>query len=405
MNQNVKTMHLCAATGDVKALEELHEQGAAVDALDAKGLTPLHLAVASGHRAAPDIVARLIKFGADVRIVDPKGRAAEQLARETLKQLWERVFAKHGMVLLDDYPPRSAASEAERTAWIGLKLMQRCLSKKRRLQTLMESDPTLALADPYGRTALHHAAWDNNLEVIQRWIDAGANLNIKDRDGNTALVFAASNGLAEAAGLLAQYYDSWACSLNDYEDTLVHIAARSGSVDTIRALAEAEAGIEKRLGRRDSSEVVFDGTNSVGDTPLDVALSKGNAEMAVLLVEQGAKVSGFQLQKAASKGLGELCRDWMALDSAEPDHKVLLKAIMSGSPGTVAVVLESWPWLATPPVRPSDPISVAQQMVKEAKSGTEQEDQAYAIQGLVARTLAESPAPAAPPEPDPDMSP
>lgn len=46
------------------------------------------------------------------------------------------------------------------------------------------------IADRHGKTALHRAAQDKNLESLKLLVQAGANVNIADRYGSTALHYA-----------------------------------------------------------------------------------------------------------------------------------------------------------------------------------------------------------------------
>jgi ankyrin repeat protein len=58
---------------------------------------------------------------------------------------------------------------------------------------------------PYnGYTALHDATWQNNIETAQVIIDAGANLEIKSKDGQTALELAKARGRKQIVALIEQ---------------------------------------------------------------------------------------------------------------------------------------------------------------------------------------------------------
>ncbi len=58
---------------------------------------------------------------------------------------------------------------------------------------------------PYnGYTALHDAVWQNNIETTKVIIDAGANLEIKSNDGQTALDLAKSKGRKQIVALIEE---------------------------------------------------------------------------------------------------------------------------------------------------------------------------------------------------------
>ena len=77
----------------------------------------------------------------------------------------------------------------------------RSLHRLSHLIRTFPSDPNRR--DEDGATALHHAAWEGDLELIRRLLDAGADPTITDaRFGTTALGWAEHAYQTEAADLL-----------------------------------------------------------------------------------------------------------------------------------------------------------------------------------------------------------
>jgi ankyrin repeat protein len=56
-----------------------------------------------------------------------------------------------------------------------------------------------------GATALMYAAMDDNAALVQSLLDKGANLNMKDYQGRSALMLAKEKGNAKVAALLEQW--------------------------------------------------------------------------------------------------------------------------------------------------------------------------------------------------------
>ena len=142
---------------DAGRVKELIRQGVNVSELDANGDAPLVMAAYEG---LTNIVRLLLEAGADVTAVDPGMKAT----------------ALH------------AAAYAGRTEAARL---------------LIEYKVEIDKQGPYnGYTALHDAIWQGHLETARVIIEAGANLTLKNNQGQTPLEFARARGNQELVALL-----------------------------------------------------------------------------------------------------------------------------------------------------------------------------------------------------------
>jgi len=122
---------------------------------------------------------------------------------------------------------------------------------------------TTAFADP-----IHDAVMDGDLEGVQAQIDAGVDVDVKDKNGWTPLHEAVDMGhreiaellIANGAGVDAKDWSGW---------TLLHDAAWEGCKEIAELLIASGADVGAR--------------NNNGETPLDVAVKWNEPETADLL--------------------------------------------------------------------------------------------------------------------------
>lgn len=129
-----------------------------------------------------------------------------------------------------------------------------------------------------GSTALHWAAYRDDLEMAKLLIAAGADMTAKTRLGDiTPLFMAAKNGNAAMLGLmLTAKADANAANTNG--TTPLMLAAASGKTDAVKVLLDRGADVNAK-----------DITN--GQTPLMFASALGRAEAIKMLVARGADLN------------------------------------------------------------------------------------------------------------------
>ena len=181
-------LHFAAVQGHSAVVKLLLEAGADKDAANNLGITALHSAAESGHI---EVVKLLLAAGADKDKADSEERTA-----------LHRTIRKIAALL---------AYDAERDA--------------------TNSDST-------SRTALHVAAPNSELEIVQLLLEAGVDQNVADSSGRTVLHLAAEQGLLEVAKLLLE-----AGTEKDASDaakmTALRLAAAHGHLEVVKLLEDA----------------------------------------------------------------------------------------------------------------------------------------------------------------------
>jgi ankyrin repeat protein len=123
-------------------------------------------------------------------------------------------------------------------------------------------------------TVLHKAVFSDRLQVACVLIDNGANVNMRDSEGNTALHLAAKGGKVDAARCLVERKGSVSAP-NKKGDTPLHVAAKNGKFEIVKYLVKKGADVNK-LNKNES-----------GKTALHVAVCEDDLHIVKYLYENG----------------------------------------------------------------------------------------------------------------------
>ncbi len=129
---------------------------------------------------------------------------------------------------------------------------------------------------PYSTDSFLDEAGAGNRERIELFMKAGMNVNVKDNDGNTALMRASANDNFEVVRLLIKKGADVNAKDNDGYTALM---AASSNKDLELATLLIKKGAD------------VNGSNNAGETPLMLASLNGNFDMAQLLIKKGADVN------------------------------------------------------------------------------------------------------------------
>ncbi|HEV8379938.1 MAG TPA: ankyrin repeat domain-containing protein [Tepidisphaeraceae bacterium] len=280
-------LHRAAAAGDVGAIGRLLSRGADVNVRVRSnehyssewGNTPLHLAVRDGREEA---VALLIEKGADVNAVNDRGVSALHRAL---------AYPKVAKMLIDKGAKVDAADIQKQTplhycGWdLGAKIAG----------MLLEKGANPNAVDLQGRTPVHVAAAAGNEQVLKMLLERNARMDLADEFGITPLHLAAGQKNTGVVELLLSHKASTS-TRDHFACTPLHDAARSGSVDAVASLLKAGADPAAR--------------DAYGTTPLHLACRDSRTGVSKMLLEKGVDVNVQNSAGATPLHEAALVGDW-----------------------------------------------------------------------------------------------
>ena len=151
------------------------------------------------------------------------------------------------------------------------------------VRALLGEGADVNAVQPDGATALHWAAYRDDLDTADLLIGAGADVDAANELGATALWLAAGNGSATMVGHLLDAGAQPNASLPEGE-TPIMTASRTGNVDAVRLLLAAGADVN-------ASE------HSRGQTALMWAVAQGHQSVVRALIAHGADVAARSITR------------------------------------------------------------------------------------------------------------
>jgi ankyrin repeat protein len=305
-------LHWAVRVDDLEMVRALLRAGAS-NAANRYGSTPLELAAVNGN---PRVIEALLQAGADAKGATSEGETWLMTAARTGNVEAMRVLLVHGadpnaqekwfgetalMWAAAENHPAAVRLLVEAGAKIDIP------SKKMTFPRKVAGQTTLPVG---AMTPLMYAARQGALDSARALAEAGANLNVQDPDGTTALILAIINGhydvaaalvekgadpnLADSSGMAALYA---AVDMNTlpfmHGRPYPKPSGRLGVQDMVATLLSHGADINQRLKtpllRRHNNT----GTQSLGEgtTPLIRAAASGDVVLMRTLIEHGADAS------------------------------------------------------------------------------------------------------------------
>ncbi|KAJ8676247.1 hypothetical protein QAD02_012033 [Eretmocerus hayati] len=295
-------LHLCCQWGLEQVVQTLIEHGANVNARDAEGKTPVHIAIENQH--AGIIALLLCHPNINLSLRDKKGNSPFAAALNSRND-------KAAQAILDRLP-----SAAEQIDTKGRNFLHTAIQKNDMESILfllsIKVDVNSKVNDVTQTPPLHLATVTGNEMLVRSLLLAEARINDTDAHRNTALHAAAKAGHAVICSALLQNEINFD-AVNADGDNALHVAVREGHVAVVRTLLtectlNAEAVNLKgrnplhelaRYGRDNAAticELFFEcmpqyplnNADLDGNTPLLIAYMKGNGNLCRTLVKFGA---------------------------------------------------------------------------------------------------------------------
>jgi ankyrin repeat protein len=156
------------------------------------------------------------------------------------------------------------------------------------------------------RTALHVAAENGNLEIVELLIERGADVNVRDIHGRTPLVVAIAEHQQEIAERLAHEETDVSVRAND-GSTLLMAAVRAEDVELVRWAIDRGTDLDAVRPKKNHA------------TALMMAAGMGNPEIVQLLLTSGADpaVTNHEGKTALDLAKGDEVRELLQAALAE----------------------------------------------------------------------------------------
>ncbi|MCJ7487919.1 MAG: ankyrin repeat domain-containing protein, partial [Candidatus Aminicenantes bacterium] len=270
-------LHYAAVGGNADLINYLVEKGAKLEPRDARQKTPLHLAAMNDRK---DAVAALLKRGAALETRDDYLRTALVLCAR------ERGMAATGRVLIEAGADVNAVDKFGEGA-LGLAAWR---GKREFVDLLLEKGAQTPKSGPKWQEGLSLAASQGLTNLFRRLMEGGPDLKAMAASDTSLLAAAAAGGSAEILGaLLDKGFDP--ARPDRFGWMPLHYAARDGRADAARLLAERGAPLDART--------------IMGQTAYNIAQERATEAVAVLLAAKGADKSGIRFPVLEGDYLGQ----------------------------------------------------------------------------------------------------
>ena len=268
----LSTLHIATERGDIEILKYLLQTRAValIDMQNAKGDTPLHLAVQAGHDS---MIPLLLEAGAYHKIKNEQDQTPIELARMQQKPKLANLIVqtvrgrKQAKLKETDKLHQVVSEQANKITRLEAALQSQGQAFKEQI-SYIQSENKHFMSDK--------KTMQEKIKLLQILLENTGDFSKRDKNGRTPVHIAVEHLCTDITLFMAAGADVNA--LDNNGRTPIHAAAQMGRVDIITALKAAGADVNKKCG-------------ADGETPVYIAAQNGHAAAITALIAAGANAN------------------------------------------------------------------------------------------------------------------
>ena len=352
---------LACSTAQAEAVRLLLKSKADPDIADADGDAGLHAATAAD--CSKETLQEVIDFGADMNAVNKRGRTALLLSCVYRQTDSVKILLKAGA--------DPTIADEEGFSCLHAAIDGRCSTAV--LQALLHHGARIDAARKDGTNALLRACTTGQSESVRFLVEAGADVSITKRDGNTCLHIAVKGKCSKAAVQKIIGKGVKVNKVNNRGETALLLACESAQAETVKLLLTEGADPKIHEGEGNTSlhaavygcctndilqeiiahKIHLDAQNIHGKTALFLACSYRRQEFVKILLEAGSNpnIADNKGDTCLHATITGGCSKWIIrtliengayVNATNKDNTtVLMKACGNGKAGTINVLLDA----------------------------------------------------------------
>ncbi|XP_074788120.1 ankyrin repeat and death domain-containing protein 1B isoform X3 [Athene noctua] len=285
-----------AKTNNLETMEKLFKKNVNINAVDAHGLTVIHLAAWTGNL---DIMRKLVKAGADQKAKNEEGMNVLHFAAQN-----------NSVKIVDYFLQDLHLNDLNKPDGKGKKPF--LLASEKGHVDMINNLITLKLftseRDKEGNTALHLAAKNGHSEVVEILLEQWKEINELNQNGETPFYLSVEGGHKKCAELLLEA-GSDINVLTQNNSSALQIAVQNGHLSLVTFLIDKHIDLVPKPEQKNSPlhlavinnhlpvvKSLLDASHDINslnhrqETPLHLAADLGNVELVEVLLKTGCNL-------------------------------------------------------------------------------------------------------------------